>query len=101
VTNAEHAPAAPNAPTVTEAGFPDFAFGGFLGLFGQKDMPSDLRERIASHVRDILKQPEIRERLTNVGLIARGTTPAEFAELIDTQRRKWSAIAREHNIEPQ
>jgi tripartite-type tricarboxylate transporter receptor subunit TctC len=101
ITNAEHAPAAPNAPTVAEAGYPDFTFGGFLGLFGPKGMPSDLREQIASDVRDILKQPEIRERLTNVGLIARGTTPAEFAELIGAQRRKWSAIASEHNIEPQ
>jgi hypothetical protein len=36
-----------------------------------------------------------------VGLIARGTTPAEFATIMDGQRAKWSAIAREHKIEPQ
>jgi tripartite-type tricarboxylate transporter receptor subunit TctC len=101
VTNATRSPAAPNVPTVVEAGYPDFAFGGFLGLFGAKDMPADLSERIASQVRLVLNEPEIQNRLTSVGLITRGTSPAEFATLMGTQRAKWSAIAREHNIEPQ
>jgi tripartite-type tricarboxylate transporter receptor subunit TctC len=101
VTNAIRAPAAPSVPTVAEAGYPDFTFGGFLGLFGPKEMPAELRERTASAVRDILSESEIQNRLTNVGLIARGTTPAEFAALMETQRAKWSAIARAHNIEPQ
>jgi tripartite-type tricarboxylate transporter receptor subunit TctC len=101
VTNATRSPAAPDVPTVVEAGYPDFAFGGFLGLFGAKDMPADLCERVASQVRLVLNEPEIQNRLTGVGLIARGTSPADFATLMDAQRAKWSAIAREHNIEPQ
>ena len=101
VTNATRAPAAPSVPTVAEAGYPDFTFGGFLGLFGAKDMPAHLCERVASEVRLALNEPEIQSRLISVGLITRGTTPAEFTTLMDTQRAKWSAIAREHNIEPQ
>jgi tripartite-type tricarboxylate transporter receptor subunit TctC len=101
VTNAMRSPAAPTVPTVAESGFPDFTFGGFLGLFGAKDTPAHLRERIASEVRAILDEPEVQARLTNVGLIARGTTPAEFAAVMETQRLKWSAIAREHHIKPQ
>ena len=101
VTNAIHTPAAPNVPTVAESGYPDFTFGGFLGLFGPKDMPKHLQEQIASEVKVILGDPEIQTRLTNVGLITRGSTPAEFTTLMDAQRAKWSTIAREHNIEPQ
>ena len=47
-------PAAPDAPTVAEAGFPDFTFGGLLGLFGPKSMAPELRERIASEVQGTL-----------------------------------------------
>jgi tripartite-type tricarboxylate transporter receptor subunit TctC len=101
ITNAERTPAAPDVPTVAESGYPEFTFGGFLGLFGPKDMSADLRERIASDVHAILKESDIQQRLTNVGLIARGTTPAEFETIIEAQRIKWAAIAREHNIEPQ
>lgn len=101
VTNAERTPAVPDVPTVGESGYPDFTFGGFLGLFGPKDMPTDLRERIAADAHAVLKEPDIQQRLAAVGLIARGTTPAEFEAVIDAQRMKWSAIARDHNIEPQ
>jgi tripartite-type tricarboxylate transporter receptor subunit TctC len=101
VTNAERTPAAPDVPTVAEAGHPDFTFGGFLGLFGPRNMQPELCERVASEVKEIVTRPEVRQRLMNVGLITRGSTPAEFASLIEAQRAKWSAIAREHNIEPQ
>jgi tripartite-type tricarboxylate transporter receptor subunit TctC len=101
VTNAIRAPAAPTVPTVAESGYPSFTFGGFLGLYGPKDMPMSLQERVASDVRDVLGEAEIQSRLSNVGLVTRGTTPGEFAAVMDTQRAKWSAIAREHNIEPQ
>ena len=101
VTNAKRTAAAKDVPTVTEAGYPEFTFGGFLGLFGPKDMSTELRERIAADVRDVLKEVNIQQRLADVGLLARGTTPAEFETVMAEQRVKWSAIAREHNIEPQ
>lgn len=100
VTNEQRTPAAPDIPTVKEAGYPE-SFGGFLGLFGPKDMPMALREQIASDVRYILREPDVQERLTTVGLIARGTTPAEFERVMDAQRQRWSAVARDHKIEPQ
>jgi len=101
VTNAQRTPAAPHAPTVAEAGFPDFTFGGLLGLFGTKDIPADLCERIASDVREVLAEPEVKQRLINLGLFARGTSAAEFGRILDEQRAKWAAIAREHDIRPQ
>ena len=100
VTNAVRTVAAPEIPTVGEAGYPDFTFGGLLGLFGPKDMSPALQERIASEVREILKEPEVHKRLANLGLRLRGTTPAEFRSVLDEQRAKWAAIARAHDIKP-
>jgi tripartite-type tricarboxylate transporter receptor subunit TctC len=100
VTNAVRSPALPDAPTVTEAGFPEFTFGGLLGLFAPKDMSADLREWIATEVRDLLAAPEVKQRLTNVGLVPRGTSAAEFAAILDEQRAKWAAIAAAHGIKP-
>src|SRR5262245_19800726 len=101
VTNAERSPAAPDVPTVGESGYPELTFGGFLGLFGPREMSAELRERIASDVRIILNEREIQQRLATVGLVARGTTPSEFDALMSAQRVKWASIAREHKIEPQ
>jgi len=100
VTNGTRAAAAPDVPTVAEAGYPDFTFSGLLGLFGPKDMPEALQERLAGEVRDILRDAETQKRLANLGLLARGTTPAEFRVVIDEQRAKWAAIAQAHDIKP-
>jgi tripartite-type tricarboxylate transporter receptor subunit TctC len=100
VTNAVRAEAAPEIPTVAEAGYPDLTLGGLLGLFGPKDMPPALQERIATEVHDILKEPEVKRRLINLGLRSIGTTPAEFRSVLDEQRAKWAAFARAHDIKP-
>jgi tripartite-type tricarboxylate transporter receptor subunit TctC len=94
------AEAAPEIPTVAEAGYPDLTHGGFLGLFGPKDVPPALQERIASEVRQILKESEVKKRLINLGLRSIGTTPAEFRSVLDEQRAKWKAFARAHDIKP-
>jgi len=48
VTNSERASNAPNTLTVVEAGYADLTFDAFLGFFGIRDMPNELRERIAA-----------------------------------------------------
>jgi tripartite-type tricarboxylate transporter receptor subunit TctC len=100
VTNAVRAEAAPEIPTVAEAGYPDLTLGGSLGLFGPKDMPPALQERIASEVREILNEPEVKKYLISLGLRSIGTTPAEFRTVLDEQRAKWAAFARAHDIKP-
>jgi tripartite-type tricarboxylate transporter receptor subunit TctC len=37
---------------------------------------------------------------TAIGMAAHGTTPAEFAAILDEQRAKWAAIAHDHSIKP-
>jgi tripartite-type tricarboxylate transporter receptor subunit TctC len=100
VTNGTRAVAAPDVPTAGEAGYLDFTFAGLLGLFGPKDMPEALQERLSAEVRDILRESAMQQRLTNLGLLARGTTPGEFRAVIDAQRAKWAAIAQAHDIKP-
>ena len=100
VTNAVRAEAAPEIPTVAEAGYPDLTLGGLLGLFGPKVMSPALQERIASEVREILKEPEVEKRLINLGIRPRGTTPGEFRSVLDEERAKWTAIARANDIKP-
>ncbi len=70
-----------------------------LGLFSPAEMPLAVREGIASAVQDALALPEIVQRLEGAGLAPRGTSPGEFAIILDEQRAKWAAIAREHNIQ--
>jgi tripartite-type tricarboxylate transporter receptor subunit TctC len=101
VTNDRRSPTAERVPTAAEAGYPGFFSGGLLGMFGPKTMPVELRERIASEMSEVLGRPDIKARLANFGLAARGTSPAEFGAIMDAQRARWTAVARDNDINPQ
>jgi tripartite-type tricarboxylate transporter receptor subunit TctC len=101
VLNEQRSPSVADVATMAETGYPGFFSGGLLGMFGPKDMPIDLRERIAADMADVLSRPDVKERLASFGLVAHPTTPAEFASILDSQRAKWTAVARENNIMPQ
>jgi tripartite-type tricarboxylate transporter receptor subunit TctC len=101
VLNDQRSPAAADVPTMAEAGYPGFFSGGLLGMFGPKDMPMAVRERIAADMSEALARPDVKERLLSLGLVAHATTPAEFAAILDAQRDKWSTVALEHDIKPQ
>jgi tripartite-type tricarboxylate transporter receptor subunit TctC len=98
IAHARRAPAVPQTPTTGEAGDPAFTIAGGLGLFVPKQASSALRERIADDVQAVLADAEIRRRIEDLGYIARGTRPAEFAALLEQQAARWAAIARTHGL---
>jgi len=91
VTNDGRAPAAPEVPTTAEQGFPDYAFSGFVGIFGPPDMPPARRLMVSEAVRAVASDPETVRRLEVSGQVARGSTPEAFAAMIATQRAQVAA----------
>jgi tripartite-type tricarboxylate transporter receptor subunit TctC len=94
VTSAQRAPMLPDVPTTAEAGYPEMTIDGLSGLFGWRDMPSALRDKISADVQAVAQDPEIRARMETSGLRVLGTTPAEFAAAIEDQRVRVGEIAR-------
>ena len=88
------APLAPDVPTVTEAGFPELLMDGVGGFYGKRGMPDTLRDRIASDVHAVASEPAIREKLAAVGQAAHPGTAAEFAALLNENRRRLADLAK-------
>jgi tripartite-type tricarboxylate transporter receptor subunit TctC len=84
----------PDIPTVTQAGFPGLTFDGLVGLYGTRDMPAALREKIAADVRDVLADPAIVSRLQATGQEVVPGSAAEFASAIDRQRAGVAETAK-------
>jgi len=92
--NPERTAVAPTVPTLVELGYAEFSFRAVTGFFGWRDMPAQLRERIAADIRDIASDPVVKERLSKMGSAALGSTPVGFTEMIEDQRLKVVAIDR-------
>jgi tripartite-type tricarboxylate transporter receptor subunit TctC len=100
ITAAERASMLPDVPTTKEAGFPDITIEGLVGIFGLRDMPAPVRERIAADVIAVVKDPVILERLTTTGQVVNPGTPAQFSAAIDKQKAQASEAGNILGIKP-
>lgn len=98
VTNRERSPQAPEVPTAREAGYSDLTFEGTVGLYGWRDMPRSVQERIAESVKAIAGDAAFRDRVVKAGSAVRTGSAADFAAAIEDQRSK---IADIHKTIPQ
>jgi tripartite-type tricarboxylate transporter receptor subunit TctC len=92
VTSPHREAALPDVPTVAEAGFPEMEIEGLCGLFGWREMPPELRDRIAADMRAVSADPVLQLRFEANGQRATAGTPAEFAAAIGRQRIRIQQI---------
>jgi tripartite-type tricarboxylate transporter receptor subunit TctC len=92
--NKERAASLPDIPTAKEAGFPSLTLDGLVGLFGQKQMPAEVRDRIAADVVEAASDPQFVKRVTETGQVVNPGNAAEFAAEIDEQRNRIAEAAK-------
>jgi len=94
----KRSPAAPDIPTIAEAGVPGFEVGGLFGLLAPARTPRDIIMKLNAEIVRAVGLPEIANGLKAVGTDPLGTTPEEFAEIIRNDMPKWAKVARDANI---
>jgi len=98
ITTTERNNAAPEIPTVAEAGLPGFESVQWYGLLAPANTPRDIVNRLHGEMVKILQQPEIRQRFAGDGADPVGNTPDQFAAYIKTELTKWAQVARDAGI---
>jgi len=91
INDRERSPIAPDIATVVEAGFPSLLASPVLGLLGPRDMPIDLRRRIAADVLSALDDKTIGERLALVGQPA---APMDVDAYTTALKEQYAQVAR-------
>jgi tripartite-type tricarboxylate transporter receptor subunit TctC len=99
VTSRNRVSSLPDVPTVSEAGYPVLELEGLVGLYGPRTMPAELRERIASDIREVVDSA-MAAKLATTGQVLNVTTPDEYAAAIEDQRAKVAAVAQIIGIKP-
>ncbi|MEO7726391.1 MAG: tripartite tricarboxylate transporter substrate binding protein [Burkholderiales bacterium] len=98
VTTAKRAAAAPDVPTVAEAGVPGYEVSQWYGLLAPAGTPAAIIERLNAEVGKALKHPETRSRLQAEGAEPMGGPPQEFGAFFKTEIVKWTQILQKAGI---
>jgi tripartite-type tricarboxylate transporter receptor subunit TctC len=98
VTPAKRSPAAPELPTIDEAGVKGYEASTWFGLFAPAGTPADIVAKLSAETRRILDMPDVRERLLGLGAQPAGSTPEEFARFVRSEIAKWAKVIRDAHV---
>jgi len=98
VTSAKRSALLPEVPTISEAGVPGFDMGTWWGLVAPAAVNRDVIAKLYAETAKVLKLPDVREKLSNVGAVPGGNTPEEFGAFIRSEATKYARIVRDAKI---
>jgi tripartite-type tricarboxylate transporter receptor subunit TctC len=101
VSTTKRSPAAPEIPTMAEAGVPGYVAVAWFGLLAPAKTPRELVNKLSVETARILKMPEVNSRLSDLGAEPVGSAPAEFDAHIKSEIVKWAKVIKDANVELQ
>ncbi len=98
VGSAQRSPAAPNIPTVAEAGVPGFEYVTWYGMFAPAHTPKNVIAKLNAAVVKILAEPEMAQRLASQGAEPRSSTPDALLRFMQNESERWRQVIKSAGI---
>lgn len=98
VSSDKRSAAAPDLPTVAEAGVPGYAAVAWAGLLAPKGTPPQAIAQLNAEVTRIMNEPEVKERLAGLGADFSPNSPKDFDQFIRAEITRWGDVIRRANL---
>lgn len=98
VTTSARIASLPDVPTLAEAGVPGIRLNAWTGLVGPKGVPAAVTQRLASEVRALLGEAEVKVKLDKLGQVISPLDGADFLAFARGDRDYQLRLVRERNI---
>ena len=95
VTTAKRSPSLPDVPTIAEAGVPGYEASSWFGLFAPAATPAPVLAQISAALAKALDNADFKSKVNEQGGVPINESPAQFAEHIQSETRKWAKVVRE------
>jgi tripartite-type tricarboxylate transporter receptor subunit TctC len=98
IASKERSPVAPELPTLQEVGLPGFEVDLWFGVLAPAGTPQEIVERYNAVINEILRTPQVVEKLAKQGLRTGGGTPERFGDFLANDIVKWQKVVSEAGI---
>src|SRR4051794_9856752 len=88
----------PDVPTVSESGLPGFVFNSWFAILAPAGTPKEIVARLNAEVLKALGDPEVRDKLENLGFTVRGSSAEELRVMTRDQLAKYARVIKEMGI---
>ena len=98
MTSRQRVAALPEVPTLAEGALPGFDAISWIGLLAPAGTPREVVDKVSADVREVLASEEVKARIAELGGVPRANTPAQFAQMIDADRKRYAQVIRDRKI---
>jgi tripartite-type tricarboxylate transporter receptor subunit TctC len=95
ITTARRSAMLSEVPTMTEAGVPGFQASSWFAIFAPARTPKAIIDKLNADILQVLRMPEVRERLTGLGFEVVGGTPDELGAFLKAEITKWTKVVKD------
>ena len=94
VTSGTRVPQLADVPTMAEAGVADYEVMSWFGLWAPARTPAPVVEKLNRAIVEILRTPEVQQKISEQGAVPSADTPAEFDSFIRAETEKWNKVVK-------
>jgi tripartite-type tricarboxylate transporter receptor subunit TctC len=97
VSDAKRIPELPDVPTIADT-YPGFVASTWFAIVAPPKTPAAIADKLSVAMNEILRMPDVAQRLRDLGATPAGGTPAETAALIKAETERWSKVIRDAGV---
>jgi tripartite-type tricarboxylate transporter receptor subunit TctC len=98
VTTAKRTAAAPDLPPIAEVGVPGFDVSSWYAFLAPAKTPPEIIRKMHADTVTALNDPATKQKLETLGVVVRGSTPAELAAFLKAEMDKWGPVIKAAGI---
>lgn len=98
VASKQRWPGEPDIPTMEESGFPGFVMNSWVGVLAPQGTPQPIVDKLSQAIAEAVQSPEVKDKLTQLGFAAVGSSPAEFQQLIDQDTAMYRGVIEKASV---
>ena len=93
VTTSQRFEGLPDVPTIASTGFPGFESVEWYGMFAPAGVPDTVVQQLASDIQEVLRTPDMKRRLIELGAYAAPGGPKEMAKVLNDEYARWTKLS--------
>jgi tripartite-type tricarboxylate transporter receptor subunit TctC len=101
ITSVKRSPTLPNIPSFSEAGLPNYAATGYVGIMVTGGTPADVVQKLNAAINDVVRDPDFSKRFAEFGYDMVGGSVTDFATFLKEDIARYLKITKDAGIVPE
>jgi len=98
INSDKRAPQLPDVPTIAEAAVPGYKYESWFGMLAPVGTPRAILTKISQDIAEVLKMPDVIEKLTTFGSIPAPNSPEQFDAIIKSDTERYGKVLRDAGV---